>query len=92
MEGKEKVWQLLGQVVTIHQRKQTVPWKVIQESVAEVEEEDLKLGLKDLSVLDLPKGEAIGKIFLQLFSTRWQDRLDKMNAAIEKQNSTEKRQ
>jgi hypothetical protein len=67
-----------------------VTWKVIQESVAELKEEDLKLGLKDLSVLHLPKGEAICKIFLQLFSPRWQDKLDKLNAAIEKQNSTEK--
>jgi hypothetical protein len=88
--AKEKVQQLLGQEVTIRQRNQMVTWKVIQESVAELEEEDLKLGLKDLSVLNLPKGKAIGKIFLQLFSPRWQDNLDKMNAAIEKQNSTEK--
>jgi len=88
--AKEKIRQLLGQEVKIRQCNQTVTWKVIQESVAELKVEDLNLGLKDLSVLELPKGEAIGKIFLQLFSPRWQDKLDKMNAAIEKQHSTEK--
>jgi hypothetical protein len=88
--AKEKVRQLLGQQVPIRQCNQTVTWQVIQESVAEVEEEVLSLGLKDLSMLNYPKSEAIGKNFLRLFSERWQDKLDKINSAIEKQNSTEK--
>jgi hypothetical protein len=37
--------------------------EVIQESVAEIGDEVLSLGLEDTSVLNLPKGEAIRKIF-----------------------------
>jgi len=41
-------------------------------------------------LLDTSKEEAIGKLFLHLFAPRWQDKLQKMNAAIEQHNSTER--
>jgi len=47
----------------IHKHNQSVKWEVIQESVTEIEDEVLSLGLKDTSVLNLPRGEATGKLF-----------------------------
>jgi hypothetical protein len=41
-------------------------------------------------LLDTSKEEAIGKLFLHLFASRWQDKLQRLNAAIEQYNSTER--
>ena len=62
-QAKESICQLLEQEVVIHKHNQSVKWEVIQESVTEIEDEVLSLGLKDTSVLNLPRGEATGKLF-----------------------------
>ncbi len=62
-QAKESICQLVEQEVVIRKHNQSVKWEVIQESVTEIEDEVLSLGLKDTSVLNLPRGEAIGKLF-----------------------------
>ena len=74
----------------IHQCNQCIRWQVVEESIADVEDDTTTLGLRDKSVLKACKDEAIGKLFLHLLSPRWQDKLEKMNAAVDKQNSSER--
>ena len=88
--AKGHIRQLLGQEVEIRQRNQCIRWRVVEESIADVEDDTTTLGLRDKSVLQACKDEAIGKLFLHLLSPRWQDKLEKMNAAVDKQNSSER--
>ncbi len=41
-------------------------------------------------MLHVAKEEAIGKLFLHLLAPRWQDKLGKMNCAVEQHNSSER--
>ncbi len=89
--AKEHIHQLLGQEVEIRQRNQVIRWQVVEESVADVEEDATKrLGLRDTLLLHVAKEEAIGKLFLHLLAPRWQGKLEKMNAAVEQLNSSER--
>ncbi len=74
----------------IHQRNQYIRWRVVEESVADVKDDTTMLGLRDQLVLQACKEEAVGKLFLHLLSPRWPDKLEKMNAAVDKQNSSER--
>jgi hypothetical protein len=76
--------------VEIRQRNQCIRWRVVEESIADVEDDTTTLGLRDKSVLQVCKDVAIGKLFLHLLSPRWQDKLEQMNAAVDKQNSSER--
>jgi hypothetical protein len=85
--AKEHIRQLLGQEVEICQCNQVIRWQVVKESVANVEEDaTTRLGLRDTSLLHVDKEEAIGKLFIHLLAPRWQDKLEKMSAAVEQQN------
>jgi hypothetical protein len=89
--AKEHIHQLLGREVEICQQNQVIRWHVIAESVADLEEDaTTMLGLRDTSLLNVAKEEAMRKLFLHLLAPRWQDKLQKMNAAIEWQNSSER--
>jgi hypothetical protein len=89
--AKEHIRQLLGQEVEIRQRNQVIRWQVVEESVADVEDDaTMRLGLRDTSLLHVANEEAIGKLFLHLLAPRWQDKLGKMNCAVEQHNSSER--
>jgi hypothetical protein len=54
------------------------------------DEATMRLGLRDTSLLHVAKEEAIGKLFLHHLAPRWQDKLGKMNCAVEQHNSSER--
>jgi hypothetical protein len=68
--AKDHIHQLLGQEVEIHQCNQCIRWQVVEESIADVEDDTTTLGLRDISVIQACKDEAIGKLFLHLLSPR----------------------
>jgi hypothetical protein len=88
--AKDHIHQLLGQEVEICQRNQCIRWWGVEESVADVNDDTTMLRLRDLSVLQASKDEAVGKLFFHLLSPRWQDKLEKMNDAVDKRNSSER--
>ena len=59
---------------------------MIEESHAEVEKDTEDLGLQGTD-LDSFDNATIGKIFLQLTFSDWNDKLDLLNTAIDQKNS-----
>mgnify|MGYP001049205305 CR=1 FL=1 len=50
----------------MRQRNETITWKVIEESHADVEKDATDLGVQGMNLYEYSRGEVFGKLFLSL--------------------------
>ena len=85
--AKQQIRDKLGEEILICQRNETMTWKVIEESHADVEKEATDLGVQGMNLYEYSHGEVFGKLFLSLTFPDWTQKLELLNTAIEQKNS-----
>jgi hypothetical protein len=71
----------------MRQRNETITWKVIEESHADVEKDATDLGAQGMNLYEYSRGDVFGKLFLSLTFPDWTQKLELLNTAIEQKNS-----
>jgi len=85
--AKQKIRDKLGEEILMRQRNETITWKVIEESHADVEKEATDLGVQGMNLYEYSHGEVFGKLFLSLTFPDWTQKLELLNTAIKQKNS-----
>ena len=85
--AKQQIRDKLGEEILMRQRNETITWKVIEESHADVEKEATDLGVQGMNLYEYSHGEVFGKLFLSLTFPDWTQKLELLNTAIKQKNS-----
>jgi len=85
--AKQKIRDKLGEEILMRQRNETITWKVIEESHADVEKDATDLGVQGMNLNEYSRGEIFSKLFLSLIFPDWSQKLELLNTAIEQKNS-----
>jgi hypothetical protein len=85
--AKQQIRDKLGEEILMRQRNETITWKVIEESHADVEKDATDLGVQGMNLYEYSHGEVFGKLFLLLTFPGWTQKLELLNTAIEQKNS-----
>jgi hypothetical protein len=84
--AKQQIRDKLGEEIFIRQRNETITWKVIEESHADVEKDATDLGVQGMNLYEYSRGEVFGKLFLSLTFPDWTQKLELLNTTIKQKN------